>query len=905
MTQPRSVRWASRVYGTALRWCGDGRVPRRADLLLTFEGVCAAAWQRGGFVSLVHRTLVELWDVLSLGLRARLGWAPRVSEQTPRPSRRSRSHGSAIVVDLRHALRALLARRADTLLSVVLLGTGLATSSTIFGVTDSLLLHPVPFPEPAQLVQLVSVLPGGKITTPSLPRDLAPRWLKRTDLFAVGGAFMPTSALVTGDGDPEVFPASYLSPGLLETLGARPAQGRTFSPDEGRAGADRVVIISDDVWAKRFGRASTIIGRTLHVNEADYTIVGIMPPSFRFPYERQRLWLPLSLTAPPPALATGYVVVTARMAPGLTREQLRQQVEAAGPSVAAQALKPWRYGASTSFLDEVYMDSTTRRSIWLLFGATVLLLVMACTNVANIGLAQVFTRTRDAAICSALGASRVRLIRRALVEQLVVGVLALVVAWPLTAGGLHLAQTLLPPSFTFSSLSVIGLDQRVIALMVVLALLTPVAAGLAPALAGSRAAVLDALRVESRSTTGTRKSRRFRHGLVVTEVACAVVLLVSAALLVRSFVRMQQTDVGFDSHNLVSVELRFPASHFASGVSRDLYVDRAIERVGQLPSVKAVTAATGVPPVNGSISFGSVEVENGGKPIENIMASGYEVHPEFFAIVGIPLRAGRLFTPDDGADRVIISASLASMFWPGQNATGKRFRWTDGAGSWFEVIGVAGTVRESFDASREMPQIYEPLQRHTPEHPAPAPTRDAIAGYMHLAARVVDPVAALPSIRRALKDVDPMILVAAVEPVDDELAHDRDRPRFLLALMLVFATAGLALAAAGIYGVLACLVSQRLREIGVRLMLGADPRRIAGRVIASGLAAVVVGICVGLAVAAAIGRSLSSLLFNVDAFDPGSYVVVALVLLSVGGASAWRPARRAMLVDPMTLLRSE
>jgi putative ABC transport system permease protein len=260
---------------------------------------------------------------------------------------------------------------------------------------------------------------------------------------------------------------------------------------------------------------------------------------------------------------------------------------------------------------------------------------------------------------------------------------------------------------------------------------------------------------------------------------------------------------------------------------------------------------------------------------------------------------------DEPADHVIVSESLASMLWPGQAATGKRFRWTDGPPSFFEVIGVAGNVRENLGEAPEVPQVYQPLERHLQTTPLAAQRRGAIAGYIKMAVRVSDPSTAIPSIRRALKDADPAILVAAVERVDDEFAKDLDRPRFLLAIMLVFAAGGLALVAAGVYGVLACLVSQRLREIGVRLMLGAEPRRVGRHVIGEGLGVVAVGIGIGCAIAAAVGRSLSSLLFDIATYDAVSFTGVGLLLFIVGGAAAWRPARRAMSVDPNTLLRNE
>ena len=913
MTSPLSIRIATSAYRVALRLCGrSASESRRADMLRTFTDACRVSWQRGGATAVTGRAFAELWDLAgpAIGFDGRPAARVSVPAAIKPLERASRSGDWAIGTDLRHAWRSLLGRRADALLVVCLLALGLATTASVFGVADALLLHPVPFPDSDRLMQVWSAQPEQKISMPSMPLELAPRWLERSDLFVSGGISRQTSALVTDHGEPAVIPATLLSPGLLETLGVRPVLGRTFAPGEGVPGANRLVILSDDVWTSRFGRARDAIGRKLRINGTDHTVIGVMPADFRFPYERQRLWLPIAVDGAQAGLAT----LTVRLRPGVSVESARQQVEAAGPGVSAQARKPWRYGASLTTLNGRFLEDSTRRSIWLLFGSTALLLVMVCLNVANLGMARVFMRIRDAAIRSALGGSRFRLLRQSLAEELLVGLAALALALPLTMAGLRVAQALVPAGFTFTSLHVIGLDGRVLTLMIVMAFATPILAGLAPALAGSRPGLVDALRTESRSSTATRGSWLFRQTLVVVEVACAVVLLVSAALLGRSFMRLQQTNLGFDSRNLVSVNLEFPYAAFPTGVSRDLFIDQAVERIGHLDGITSVTPASGVPPINGMISFGSLLAEGQeGRTAkkDNAVLSGYDVRPEFFATMGIALKSGRLFMPGEDKSHVIVGESLAAMLWPLDNPIGKRFRWDDDPPVWSEVVGVAATIQERPDSPQLQPQIYLPLQRSvapapSAKPPAPRPaTADPMGGYMRVAVRTTDPVAAMPLIRQAVRAIDPAVVVQAVERVDDELARELDRPRFLLALMLVFAGAGLALSAAGTYGVLSCLVSQRMREIGVRLMLGAEPRAIARGVIGGGLATVAIGVGLGLCVAAAVARVLGSLLFNVELHDGWSYAVVATMLLLAGVAASWRPARRAMNADPMALMRGQ
>jgi predicted permease len=893
MTPPAGVRLALGLYRAALRRiAAPGLAPAHHDMELAFADVCRHAHAARGATGVCLMTLAELWDVL----KTRAGGARHISVPGPGqpPPRGSRGW----LTDTWHALRALRARPAETAMSIALLTLGLATTGAIFAVADALLLHPAPFPQADRLVQIWSKTPQASIN--SVPRDLAARWADRTDLFESGGAVTQGSALVTSQGDPESIPAAFVSPGLFETLRVKPALGRTFAEGEGRAGTDHVVILSDAIWAARFGRDPGAIGASMDINGASYTVVGVMPPDFWFPYTAQKLWFPSDLRQPVPARANVSVTPYLRMRDGLTRADVTAAVQAAGPEMAKLASRPWKLGATTHYVDDVLLDPGARRSIWILFGATVLLMLVVCANVANLGLSQAFSRSRDAAVRSALGASRWRLVRQSLVEQLLIGAAALALALPVTAGALRLAATLLPSTYRLNNLNAIDVDVRLLVVMTAIAMLAPLIAGLVPAIAGTRLSLAGTLKAGGRSLRGSRGARRFRQGMVVVEIACSVVLLVSAALLVKSFVRLQQSDKGFDSANLLSVTVGFPAASFGSGVSRDLYLDAALARLGQLPGVTAATAASGVPPDNGGITFGTMQIEGRSDEQPRLVASMYEVQPSFVPTLGLRVLEGRNFTPEDGSDQVLIDRALAEKYWKDSSAVGQRFKVADG--KWHQVLGVVAPVRD--DSGGSFPQLFIPLERHSADGPVEVAS-DAMADWKHIALRVDDPAAVTPLVRNALREVNSAVVIKDVDRVEDLLAKDLDQPRFLLALMLVFAGAGLVLAAAGVYSVLSCLVAEQLRDYGIRLMLGARPSEITRAILASSLATTVIGLIVGGVGAAALGTTITTVLFEVRPRDPLSYGVVAAVLLLAAIVASWRPARRAMRVDPMTLLREE
>ncbi len=365
--------------------------------------------------------------------------------------------------------------------------------------------------------------------------------------------------------------------------------------------------------------------------------------------------------------------------------------------------------------------------------------------------------------------------------------------------------------------------------------------------------------------------------------------------------QLQSADKGFDSHNLVSINLGFPATYFGDGVARDLYVDQALARIRQIPGVQLATAANGVPPENGGISFGDAESDIAPGTKVELVTSMYTVQPDFFETMRMPVRAGRTFGLGDTASQVIVSESLAQKFWPNGDAVGHKFRWDDSP--WREVIGVVPTVRESVSGSQTWPQLYSLMERQKPS--TKSARADAIPEWRRIAVRATDPASAIPQMRSVLKSINAGILVQSADLVDDQLAKELARPRFLLVLMLVFAVAGLVLASVGVYGVLSCLVAEQLREYGIRLMLGASPVAISRQILLGGLATTLVGLALGISVAAALGKTINAVLFKVESRDLTSYVVVSAVLIVAAIASAWRPAARARSVDPAILLRDQ
>ena len=564
---------------------------------------------------------------------------------------------------------------------------------------------------------------------------------------------------------------------------------------------------------------------------------------------------------------------------GVSRTMLKDRFASLSPGVTASSSQDPSNGRGWTLrpLTENWISSQTRQSLWVLAAATALLLLTAAANLSSLTMAQIFGRTRQMAIQSALGASRARLVRQALAEQVFIGIAGLALAAPLTVLAMRAARVLMPDTLTVWTMHVVGLDLRAALVMVLVAIGTPVLAAVVPAWLASRTSVLALLQQDSRSSMGSRPSGLLRQVMVVTEVTCAVVLLVTGALLVRSFVALTSVDRGFDSTKLLSVSIQFPARAFPSSLSRRLFVDRAAGQLRQTPAVLAVALASGVPPEWGQTSFGQIAID-GQPPTTRVRVAGEYVQPDFFRTTGIPVLAGRAFDETDDATHVIVSHSLAAAFWPGTSAVGHRFRLFEGR--WFEIVGVAGDVKtRGLDDERSFaeyfPDIRPPVSALSAEA---APTDNAFSGGARLVIRSNDVERLSPVIRATIASVDRRALIDEIAPVEALYAKTIAQPRMLMWLMASFSAVGLLVAGIGVYGVLSTLVAQQLREIGVRLMLGAEPAAMSRMVFRGGMALAGIGSVVGVVVALLCGRVVSSVLFSTSGPPTSPATVVSPVL---------------------------
>ena len=834
-------------------------------------------------------------DALRHGFGLRIG-AP---QRAPRRSRLS--------PDLRQAWRSLLSRKGSTTTSIALLAVALTVSTTIFSIVDAAILRPAPFPHPETLYEIFSSPAPGKLGQPYMPVELARLWEQRTDLFtAVGGYAQGGTALIGGDQTRQALGQVFAPPGMFAVIGVQPMAGRVFRSGEGSPGNDRVVILAEDVARVRYGSAAAAVGQPIVVNDEPMTVVGVMPPGFTYPRQNIQMWRPFDLATSAPG-RTIQMVVRARVE--FSRSMLNGRVAAVAPGIMGQApdatARADARSAALRPVDETTVPKASQKSLWLLAGATMLLVLTAAANLSSLTMAQVFGRTRQMAIQSALGASRFRLVRQALAEQCIIGIGALVVALPLTSLTMTTARALMPDTLTDWVMHSADFDWRAIGAMVLLAAVMPILAGLFPAIAASRTSVVELLKQDTRSSTAGRGSRAVRQIMVVTEIVCAVVLLVTGALLVRSFVRLTGIDRGFDTTRLLYAHVTFPARAFDSAMSRRIFVDRAIDELRATPGVAAATLSAGVPPESGQINFGKMAIDgqpSTGTPVELPI---YVVRPEFFAVTGIRIASGRPFDASDGDDHVIVSQSLASAFWPGSSPVGHRFRLWD-QDPWKEVVGVAAEVRsDGLDDARTPFEAYMPLVQPpiSAVSTTPVSRRMTYSGQATFVVRVQDPDRMVPAVRAALERVDRHAMIDRLAPVEALYSESLAQRRMLLWLMVAFSAAGLLVAAIGVYGVLASLVAQQMREIGVRLMLGAEPAAMSRRVFRGGLALAAAGGAIGIVAAAFASHWIGSVLFAVRATDVMSYITVAVVLGIAAIAAAWIPARRAASVDPAALLK--
>jgi predicted permease len=809
---------------------------------------------------------------------------------------------SSLMQDVRHAFRLMRQAPGFTLAVVLALALGIGANSAVFSVVNGVLLRPLPFAEPDRLVRIFGNFhANGLERIPvSVPEYLDYRELPK----ALGSiaAYDINDVTLTGQDTPERLSAVNATASLLTTLGVRPALGRNFTEQEEIPGQDRVALLTHRLWRGRFGANPNILGTTLSIDGAPFTVVGVLPEGFDY-LRGVDLYMPL---APPAEMRTPsyrgrrFLELVARLAPGVTLEAAQRDMDrVAGEMMTTH---PGNYpGFARWAISVVSMEEQTvggvRSTLWVLLGAVGFVLLIACTNVANLLLARAAARGREISIRAALGAGRRRLVTQFLTESLLLALTGGALGLLLAMWGMDALMALIGDGLPRAS--EVGLDARVVLFTGGVSVLTGLLFGLVPALQASRADLHGALREGARGTGG-KSSGRARAMLVVSQVALALVLLVGAGLFVRSFLALQAVDAGFEPRGVLTARLSLPSDRYPEGSQRVAVMRDFLTRAQAVPGVEAAGLVNILPlTFHGDTSF---DVE--GKPYvpgqPPMPAVEYRTAtPDYLRILRVPLLRGRMLAESDGPDAphaVVINETMAKVIWPGEDALGKRVRLhrNDKRESpWVTVVGIVGDVREwGLDLPARPTAYYSLMQQ--------APSSAALVVRTRLR-----PEALLASLQTELRSVDrdlPLFDVALLEQVVDGSVSQR---RFSMLLLLLFAGVAVVLASLGIYGVIAYSVTQRHRELGIRMALGARQVDVLNLVVGQGMRLSLVGVGIGLALSLVLGRLLSALLYGVKAHDPLTFLGVAAMLAGVALLASWLPARRAARVDPAITLRAE
>jgi putative ABC transport system permease protein len=796
-------------------------------------------------------------------------------------------------------------RPGFTLVAVITLALGIGANTAIFSVVNAVLLRSLPYENSEQLVRVGSanLQRGTRLGTFS-PQDFYD-WRERNTVFEGMAAYDGWSPSLTGTGEPERLAAGRVSASFFDVLKAAPLLGRAFLPAEEQRGNHLVAVLSYGLWQRRFGANPSIIGQSITLNGLSYTVVGVMPQGFEPPqfsgidFERPELWAPFA-----PDLSqwsrSGRAVDTgiARLKPGVTTAQ----AEAEMATIARQLQQQYpesNTGFSTSLASlQDQLVGSIRPALFVFLVAVGFVLLIACANVANLLLARAATRQREIAIRTALGAGRLRIVRQLLTESLLLAVMG---------GGLGLLLALWATDFlvalgagSIPHLGRIGIDGRVLSFTMALTFVTGIVFGLAPALQASKPDLNETLKDGGRSATGGTGGQRLRSLLVVSEIALSLVLLVGAGLLVKSFIRLQQVNPGFDPANVLAMYVFLPGAKYPDDAKQVAFFDHVEQRVAALPGVESVGMVSNLP-FSGNFDQVSFYIE--GQPAPNPGdvpdVERYYVNAGYFRALKIPLQTGRPFGPEDRADAprsVIIGEATAHRFWPNESPLGKRVKLgtLDSPDPWLEIVGVVGDVRHYALDIAPAPQIYLPYTQ--------APSQQ-----MTLLVRsgTSDPESRTAAVRDQVWAVDRDQPVYNIKSMERVVAESMAQRRFTVLLLGLFSAVALMLAVIGLYGVMTYMVTQRTHEIGVRMALGAQGRDVLKLIIGHAMMLVVIGVGMGLAASFAMTRVISSFLYNVSATDPWTFAGVPLVLCAVAALASYIPARRATKVDPMVALRYE
>jgi predicted permease len=805
-----------------------------------------------------------------------------------------------LLQDVRYAVRSLKRAPGFAVVAVLTLALGIGANTAMFTVVNGVLIRPLPFRDPGTLFFVSHEPPRSPfVPRPGMADVEYDTYQHRTRAFTQTTTFSSRLFTVTGAGEPARIVASEVTTTFLSVLGASPAIGRSFTADDGEPGHD-AVLLGDRLWRERFGGAASVIGQPIVLDGKRHTIMGVMPPAFDFPYGAQ-LWIPTTFVLNPHNSWLRPVV--GRLAPGTTPQQALAELKVI--ATTADTVTQGRFQAN-ELVPEVLPIQTeivgdVQRSLYIFAGAVAFVLLIACANVANLLLMRAATRQHEMAIRVALGADRGRLIRQLLTESTCVAFIAGMLGIGIAIAGVHALLALAPPGLLPRG-DQIHIDGVVLAFTAALCLVTGIGFGLVPAFRVTRRELRASLGEGGRTLTGQRGI--LRNALVVSEVALALVLLIGAGLVVRSFLRLRAVDLGFRPDHVVSMTVDLPDVKYTTAASmRDMHA-QAVARMASLPGV-AASAAVNWRPLGHALIMGDFHLDDGRTlPRGAAWAAKPAVTPDYFRVMGIRLLEGRAFTERDDANApgvVIMSASVAKRLWPDKSAIGERISMQDKptAADWLTIVGVVDDVIEQGIREKPDAAVYQPMAQTTSSF---------FLSHVSYAVRTSgdsDPGATTAAMRGIVRTLDKDQPVEAVGTMESLIASTIAEPLFQARLLTLFSMLALVLASIGIYGVLAYSVTERTHEIGVRIALGARPGDVMRMIVWRTVALILPGLLIGVIASLGLTRVLASLLFQVKATDPATFVGVGGSLAVVAVVAALIPARRASRVDPLIALRHE
>jgi putative ABC transport system permease protein len=817
--------------------------------------------------------------------------------------------------DIRYGLRQLIKHPGFTIVAVLTLALGIGANTAIFSVVNAVLLKPLPFPAPEQLIAVGMIDTREKGTAPQLNSLSYPDFFDfraQTRTLSSIAVFRDQSFALTSDEGATSLHGIKSSADFFDVLGIKPVIGRTFAREDEQAGGGTggfKVISGHDFWQKHFGGEANALGRTIELNRRPYTLIGVMPAGFQFPISADPVDIYVTI-AEDAANPDGSKPMTenrgshslesiARLKSGVTIEQAQADLSTVAANLEKQYPDTNSYfGVSSKPLREELIGDV-RTALYVLFGAVVCVLLIANANVANLLLARASVRGKEMALRAAVGASRARIIRQLLTESLLLAALGggcglLIAQWGTDA----LIRTV-PQNIP--RISTIQLDGVVLVFTLLVSLGTGIIFGLVPAWQASHVDLNASLKTGSRTGAGGERKGRLRNGLVIAEVALALVLLICAGLLIQSFARLGRVQMGVRTEHLLTASIQLPGLSYPKNENIIAFYDTFVARIRAIPGVES--ASTIVPlPLSGSNMVTDFDIEEHPLPEGQRAAAPVRIiATDYFKTMGIPLRQGRVFTDDDRLDSapvVIVNERFANKYFPGQNVVGKRikpgFSADDKGDKMRDIIGVVGNVKHLSLKNDDSPEMYLPRTQ------IPMDITSIV-----VRANVSNPAGLTNALRKELDALDGTIPLRSVRVFDEYISRSLARPRFNALLLSIFAGTALLLTAIGIYGVMAYSVAQRTSEIGIRIALGAGKSSIFRLVVGQAMTLVGISLIVGLAGAFAATRLLSSLLFGVGASDPVTFVAIVLLVSAVAFIAAWLPARRATRVDPIIALRAE